>query len=99
MTDGGGSVGPVLMADALGRAVAEAIARRNPSAVVTDRGAYLRVSCPGTCTLSALDVEAALGAPFSLPRDLERVMPSFSGTLTFDGSVATWARLPARERQ
>jgi hypothetical protein len=92
------SVGPVLVADALGRAVAEAIRARNPEAVVVDRGAYLRVSCAGACTLAAADVEAATGAPFALPCDLERVMPSFSGNLMLPGDgTATWTRVTSRE--
>jgi class 3 adenylate cyclase len=86
----------VLVADQLGRAVADAIRARNPGALVTDRGAYLRVSCPDQCTLSASDVEASTGAPFSLPLDLERVMPSFSGYLSLDGGVARWTRAKAR---
>jgi hypothetical protein len=92
----GGAVGPVLIADQLGRAVAEAIRLRNPEVLVTDRGAYLRVSCPDECTLSASDVEASTGTRFSLPLDLERVMPSFSGHLSLTGGVATWTRAKAR---
>jgi hypothetical protein len=91
-----GAVGPVLVADPLGRAVAEAIKLRNPEVLVTDRGAYLRISCPDTCVLSASDVEASTGTPFALPLDLERVMPSFSGNLSLSSGVATWTRTKAR---
>jgi hypothetical protein len=89
-------VGPVLLNERLGRAVVEAIRRRHPDASVVDRGAYLRVACAGVCTLAASDVEELLGASFSLPADLERIMPSFSGTLTIGDGEVTWATPKAK---
>lgn len=83
-------VGPVLVADEIGRVVAEVIAADNPGTRVVDRGAYLRVEAPGRCTLDATAVADALGRAFVLPRDLELVMTSFSGRLRFAAEQASW---------
>ncbi len=84
------SVGPVLIANTLGRAVASAIERRNSATQVIDRGAYLRVLVPGRCELHAQDVVSLSGEPFELPTDLEAVMPSFQGRLHLGEQVAEW---------
>lgn len=84
------AVGPVLEASDLGRAVAEAIRRHNPSVTIVDRGAYLRVTCRGECRLERADVEAILGHAWALPGDLERVMPSFAGNIAFGRDCVRW---------
>ncbi|MBN9163530.1 MAG: hypothetical protein BGO98_08610 [Myxococcales bacterium 68-20] len=87
------AVGPVLETGEVGRAIAEAIQKRHAGAQVLDRGAYLRVFVPGRCVVRTADVEELLGRPLDLPGDLERVMPSFKGTLTIDprGDEIVWA--------
>ena len=57
---------------------------------VIDRGAYLRVLVPGCCRLSRSAAEAELGGRFSLPADLEEVMPSFKGRLVITEHEAIW---------
>jgi hypothetical protein len=85
-------VGPVLAATPTGRAIAGAISEHNPTASVIDRGSYLRVTAPGRCAVTREAIEAHLGAAFELPGDLERVMPSFEGTLTLTEEDVTWSR-------
>jgi hypothetical protein len=85
-----GSVGPVLIANAAGRAVVEAIQRRNTAVRVVDRGAYLRVLVPQRCVFVADDVRQPGGEPFELPIDLEAVMPAYQGTLRVDGRTVEW---------
>lgn len=86
------SVGPVLDATPLGALVADVIRARNPGTEIIDRGSYLRVCCPPPCTLESASVEALTGAPFRLPSDLERIMPSFQGTLELSEERAVWTR-------
>ena len=83
-------VGPVLEASDPGRAVARAIAALNPGAEVRDRGAYLRVLAIGTCRVTREEIERALGEPFRLPGDLEKVMPSFQGRFQVTAHEARW---------
>jgi hypothetical protein len=83
-------VGPILQASVLGRAVLEAIVELNPGARVVDRGAYYRVLVEKRCTLTRAAVERILGEAFSLPADLERVMPSFQGQLCMSDEQAQW---------
>ena len=83
------SVGPVLLANEVGRAVAAALKRSDPSVEVTDRGSYLRVAAE-RCTVTAEAVAAELGRPFVLPGDLEQVMPAFHGRLILREGAATW---------
>ena len=85
------AVGPVLETSEVGRAIAGAIQKRHASAQVVDRGAYLRVFVPGRCVVRTADVEELLGRPLDLPGDLERVMPSFKGTLTIHDDEVVWA--------
>ena len=82
--------GPVLIAGELGRAVAAAIARETNGVVIDDRGSYLRVSAPGGCKVTKSAIEREVGAPFRLPGDLERVMPSFVGRLVLTEEDARW---------
>lgn len=90
-------VGPVLQAGQVAGAVVEAIRALQPGVVVEDRGAYLRVFVPGRCRVTREAIEEALGAPFHLPGDLERVMPSFKGKLTVTSEEATWEAGVKRE--
>ena len=83
-------VGPVLSAGELGRAVALAIVELNPGAEIVDRGAYYRVLVDGCCTVTRDAVERISGRAFSLPADLERVMPAFAGHLSINPQAASW---------
>jgi hypothetical protein len=83
-------VGPVLQAGEVGRAVLQAIVELNPNAEIVDRGAYYRVLVDGYCTVTRAAVERISGQRFSLPGDLERVMPSFSGYLAVSAHAASW---------
>ena len=84
------SVGPVLIANAIGRAVAAIIQKHNSDTLIVDRGAYLRILVPVRCVLRADDVSKLCGETFELPNDLEAVMPAFQGRLRLDGQVAEW---------
>jgi len=84
-------VGPVLDASAASAAVVAAIRALNPDALVEDHGSYLRVLVPGRCTVTREAIERALGRPFRLPGDLERLMPSFKGTFAVSEDDATWS--------
>lgn len=83
-------VGPVLHAGPLAEAVVAAIRYMNEDVQVLDRGAYLRVLVPGCCRVTRAAVEIELGAPFHMPGDLERVMPSFKGRLSISDEGALW---------
>ncbi len=83
-------VGPVLEANDIGRAVAAAILTSNAEANVDDRGAYLRISVPGRCVVSRSAIETQLGRHFTLPCDLELVMPSFQGQISIDDDRVEW---------
>lgn len=83
-------MGPVLIANTIGRAVASVIQQHNSDTRIIDRGAYLRVLVPNRCVLRAADVSQLNGEPFELPNDLEAVMPSFQGRLHVDGQTAEW---------
>lgn len=88
------TVGPVLEANDIGRAIVAAIRELNANVVVHDRGAYLRVLVPGRCVLRRDALERVLGRSFVLPGELELVMPSFKGMIevTADDVVWTWRR-------
>jgi toluene monooxygenase system ferredoxin subunit len=89
--DGGPSeVGPVLQAGPVGAAVVAAIRALNAEARVVDRGAYLRVLCPGRCVVTRAAIEERTGAPFRLPGDLELVMSSFKGRFAVSDDEARW---------
>lgn len=83
-------VGPVLEANDAGRAVVAAIQRLNAGVRVQDRGAYLRVSVPGTCVVTRRAIEDALGHSVDWPSSLELVMPAFQGLLSLDDERAEW---------
>lgn len=91
-----GAVGPVLSSGRVAAAIVAAIRDENPGVEVTDRGSYLRVLVPGRCRVSRAAIEAALGGPFRLPGDLERVMPSFRGSFQVDAEQASWSVVLAR---
>jgi toluene monooxygenase system ferredoxin subunit len=87
-------VGPVLQAGPLGDAVVAAIRELNAGARVLDRGAYLRVLCPGRCVVTRAAIEAHTGSAFRLPRDLELVMSSFKGLFAVSEDEARWELRP-----
>jgi hypothetical protein len=84
-------VGPVLRAGMLADVIVSVLTESHPETRVVDRGSYLRVLAPHRCELGRARVEELLGAPFVLPGDLEKIMPSFQGafSLTDDGAVWT----------
>jgi len=84
-------VGPILEAGQFAQAIVVAIRAQNRDVVVTDRGGYLRVGVPDVCVVTRDAIEAAIGQPFHLPTDLERVMPAFAGRLTIDDERAKWS--------
>jgi len=84
-------VGPVLEASETAAAVVSAIRSLNAGAVVEDQGSYLRILAPGRCVVTRRAIEEALGRPFRLPDDLERVMPSFKGMLRVSEDEAEWS--------
>jgi toluene monooxygenase system ferredoxin subunit len=86
----GERVGPVLQGGTAAEAVVAAIRSLNRQVEVLDRGAYLRVLVPGRCLVTRAAIEAELRAPFRLPGDLERVMPSFKGRLSLSDEEVCW---------
>ena len=84
-------MGPVLEAGPLGEAVVQAIRELHPDAVITDRGAYLRVSVPRRCRVTREAIERHAGMAVRLPSDLERVMSSFKGIFRISEDEASWA--------
>jgi toluene monooxygenase system protein D len=84
------AVGPVLTAGPLAAAVIAALRAANEKVTVVDRGAYLRVLVPRRCRLDAALVAQTLAAPFTLPGDLEAIMPSFRGRLRIEAGEAIW---------
>jgi MmoB/DmpM family len=85
------SVGPVLTKGRRAEAVIAAIRELNENTEVIDRGAYLRVSVPTSCTVTRRVIEKHAGEPFVFPSDLEMIMPSFKGRLALTEDVAVWA--------
>lgn len=90
MSDTHNHVGPVLEHGETARAIIAAMQDANPDMEVMDRGSYLRVRVPGRCVLPRAAVEQILGHAFTLPGDLEAVMPSFMGRLTMDDNQVVW---------
>jgi hypothetical protein len=88
--DTSAGVGPVLSKGRRTEAVIAAIRELNEGAEIIDRGAYLRVSVPGTCTVTRQAIEKHAGEPFVFPSDLEMIMPSFQGRLSLTDDIATW---------
>jgi len=85
------SVGPVLDDGEVGDAIVAAIREAYPDAAVVERGSYRRVLVAGRCVVHRAAIERALGRAFRLPGDLERVMPSFKGTLELTDDTVTWS--------
>ena len=83
-------VGPVLTKGRHAEAVVAAIRELNANAEVIDRGAYLRVSVPISCTITRQAIEKHAGKPFIFPSDLEMIMPSFKGHLALTEDAAVW---------
>lgn len=83
-------VGPVLHAVPQASAVVAAIRALNDDVEVIDRSAYLRVLVPRVCRVTRDAIEQEGGAPFVLPRDLERIMSSFQGRFQVDEVRAVW---------
>jgi toluene monooxygenase system ferredoxin subunit len=89
-SEGTDEVGPVLQSGPLTDAVVGAILAENSAARVVDRGAYVRVLCPGACVVTRAAIEARAGAAFRLPRDLELLMSSFKGRFRVTEDEARW---------
>ena len=83
-------VGPVLTKGRRAEAVVAAIRDLNASTEVIDRGAYLRVCVPISCTVTRQAIEKHAGEPFIFPSDLEMIMPSFQGRLALTEDEAVW---------
>lgn len=83
-------VGPVLQGGCAADAVVSAIRALNHNVEVVDRGSYVRVLVPGVCRLTRSAVEHASGHSFTLPTDLELIMPSFQGRFRVDDGEAVW---------
>jgi hypothetical protein len=88
--DTANSVGPVLTKGRRADAVIAAIRELNEDTEVVDRGAYLRVSVPLSCTVTRQAIEKHAGETFLFPSDLEMIMPSFKGRLALTEDVAVW---------
>jgi hypothetical protein len=84
-------VGPILTKGRRSDAVVAAIRELNQNTEVVDRGAYLRVSVPGSCTVTRQAIEKHAGEPFQFPSDLEMIMPSFQGRLSLTDDLAVWS--------
>jgi MmoB/DmpM family len=91
-------VGPVLTKGRRADAVVAAIRELNENTEVFDRGAYLRVCVPVSCTVTRQAIERHAGEPFELPSDLEMIMPSFKGQLTLTEEMAEWSFGEGRTR-
>jgi hypothetical protein len=90
------TVGPVLTKGRRAEAVVAAIRELNENTEVVDRGAYLRISVPISCTVTRQAIEKHAGEPFHFPSDLEMIMPSFKGRLAMTEDVAVWKLGPPR---
>jgi hypothetical protein len=86
----------VLSAGPVADAIIEAARDATPDLEVRDEGAYVRLVAPGACRVPASLVAAHLGRPFRLPMDLEAVMVSFRGRLSFADGEANWRDEGAR---
>jgi toluene monooxygenase system protein D len=83
-------VGPVLQAGALTSAIVAAIQDLNSEVIVVDRGAYVRVLAPKTCTVTRVSIERRLGRPMRFPGELETVMSAFKGAIRLTQDEAVW---------
>jgi hypothetical protein len=91
------AVGPVLDAGIVADAIIAAIQASNADVVVVPRGGYTRVLVPRRCTVSRAVVEEHLGRHIEFRRELEKAMPSFSGTLLVTDDRAEWSSRPASQ--
>jgi hypothetical protein len=83
--------GPVLLACDTTLGVVAAIRALNPAASVTDRGSYLRILAPEHCVVTRAEIERHLGRVFTLPSDLEALMPAFQGRFFVNDEQASWS--------
>jgi hypothetical protein len=83
-------VGPVLAGGVAARAVLAAIVEAFPDAEIIDHGSYVRVLVRGRCAVTRDAIARHAGASFTLPGDLEAVMPSFRGRFRVTDEVAEW---------
>lgn len=84
-------VGPVLQSGtAVTEIIISVIQETNKNVELQDRDAYIRVLVPNRCVLSKALIEERLGTVFRLPSDLEAIMPSFRGKITFHADEVTW---------
>jgi len=87
---GKASVGPTLIANAAGHAIASAIAEQNSDVEVLDRGSYLRVEAPSPCRLSRYFLEKHMSKAVDLREELELTMSSFKGRIAIEPSQVVW---------
>ena len=71
-------------------AIIAAIEASNQDVVLLPRGSYTRVLVPRLCTVSREGVEEHLGRRIQFRRELEKVMPSFKGSLLITDERAEW---------
>lgn len=90
-------VGPILEKGRPADALIECLKRRNASLEVIDQGSYYRVSSPQVCILLRADIEEILGTEFFFPQDLERIMPSFQGLISFQPDRVIWSSLKMKD--
>jgi hypothetical protein len=83
-------VGPILASGPRADAVVGAIRESHPDVVVVSHGSYVRVGVTGRCAVTRESLTRHAGAPFALPRDLEAIMPSFSGELRITEERVEW---------
>jgi hypothetical protein len=83
-------VGPVLTQGAASDAVIAAICELNRDVEIVDRGAYHRVLVASPCVVTRAAIERHFAASFTLPADLEIIMPSFKGRFSVSEDEARW---------
>lgn len=86
-------VGPVLRMGKHARAIASAIRAKDTEAQIVERGAYLRVHAPNACCVTRASIEDQLGEPFAIPQDLEPILASFSGKMSYTKDEVRWSAL------
>ncbi len=84
-------VGPVLHTGSLAQALIAAVKESNHSVRIIKRGAYIRILVPDRCVLTRESIERQVGHSFNLPSDLEKIMPSFKGTLSVYEDEVSWS--------
>lgn len=86
-------VGPVLrMSDDID-AIVRAVQEDNPGSDITvvDRGAYVRIEGPPPVRVTRETIARNLGRAFEM-RELEAIMPSFSGRIQSSTDQIVWTR-------